>query len=73
MLIKHFCFFDSFYFSMETAYTDHSSRTQQKGPPPPSPSYESKCVICHLHSAGLMKYTDAALHVMSLLNHLLHP
>ncbi|KAK2915213.1 ERBB receptor feedback inhibitor 1a isoform X1 [Channa argus] len=31
---------DNFYFSMDTAHTDHSSRTQIKGPPPPSQSYE---------------------------------
>ncbi|XP_045884523.1 ERBB receptor feedback inhibitor 1a [Micropterus dolomieu] len=36
---------DNFYFSMNTAHTDHSSRAHQKGPPPPSLSYER-----HKHS-----------------------
>lgn len=48
--------FNSFYFTMDTAHTDHSSRAQHKGPPPLSLSSESKCIICPV----------------SFLNHLLH-
>lgn len=55
-----FSFFNSFYFSMDTAHTDHSSRAQQKGPPPPSIIYESRFIICHLHSAGPLKYINTA-------------
>ncbi|XP_059186277.1 ERBB receptor feedback inhibitor 1a isoform X2 [Centropristis striata] len=36
---------DNFYFSMDTAHSDHSSRAQHKGPPPPSLSHER-----HKHS-----------------------
>lgn len=54
LVLTKLFFLNSFYFSIESAHTDHSSRAQQKGPPPPSLSYESKCIICHLHSAGLL-------------------
>lgn len=57
---------------MDTAHTDHSSRAQQKGPPPPSLSYESKCMIYHLDSEGLLKYRNTVIHVLCLLNHPLH-
>ncbi|KAI4826807.1 hypothetical protein KUCAC02_030238 [Chaenocephalus aceratus] len=38
---------DNFYFSMDTAHSDHSYRTQHKVPPPASLSYER-----HKHSPG---------------------
>ncbi|XP_018556170.1 ERBB receptor feedback inhibitor 1a isoform X1 [Lates calcarifer] len=41
---------DNIYFSMDTAHTDRSSRAQQKGPPPPSLSYER-----HKHSPSTQK------------------